>query len=261
MSVLVYTLQGRFGNQVMQYLYCRAFAEQWGYELRGESWIGESVFEIRHPRPDGRPLSRMGEVDLFTTLRDADRRFGATGLPANIEFRGYAQMQQCMIYTKRQAQTWLKLRADVETACAHALLSDRGIDDRIVCHRRVGDYAGYGYPVVSQRSYKMACDKFGLKWDMPEVAILTEEDPTPHAGFLPDDLSFMPDFYRMMVAPTLLRANSSFSWLAALLGDGLVLAPIIEGLEGGKEHDTQFVAGNWPRFANLDFVTDLRVSE
>ncbi len=91
--------------------------------------------------------------------------------------------------------------------------------------------------------------------------ILSEEEPTPHAPFIPDDLSFIVDFYRMVQAPTLLRANSSFSWCAALLGNGLVLSPVIDGLEGGKKHLCKFVAGNWPRFANFDFVTDLRVDE
>lgn len=255
MSVLVYTLQGRFGNQVMQYLFCRAFAEQFGYELRGDSWIGERVFDIRHPRPDGSPLSRMNEVDIFATLRDADRRCGATGLPANIEFRGYAQTQSCLnFYTKRKAQEWLKLRPEAAEKCAAA----RPDSDTIIGHRRVGDYVGYGgYPVVSSLSYWRALKKFGF--DDSRFVLLSEESPTHHAG-LPDDLSFMPDFYRMMKAPVLLRGNSSFSWLAALLGDGLVLAPVVDGFGGGP-CEAEFVAGNHPKFtSHLDFVTDLHVA-
>lgn len=163
-----------------------------------------------------------------------------------------------MIYTKRQAQAWLKLRPEIETACAHAVLSSLARSGAIVCHRRVGDYIGYGYTVVSHRSYERACSEFGL--DLEQAVFLSEEHPISHAGHLPDDLAFMPDFYRMMTARTLLRANSSFSWLAALLGDGLVLSPIVDGLEGGKEHDCAFVAGNWPRFCNLEFVSDLHVA-
>lgn len=257
MSVLVCTLQGRFGNQCLQWAFAFAFAQQKGMRFQCEPWIGERIFllpDYERPFP-GASYPRMNEVDIFQPALDISQPYWS-----DREFRGYAQSQRAMIYTKRQAQSWLKLRPEIETACANAVLADGGKDDRIVCHRRLGDYAGYGYPVVSLRSYERACERFGLKWNMPQVSILSEEDPTPHAGFLPDDLAFMPDFYRMMVAPTLLRGNSSFSWLAALLGDGLVLSPIVEGLEGGKEHDCAFVAGNWPRFTNLDFVTDLHVS-
>ena len=200
-----------------------------------------------------RGLPRFNEVTIFDK--------GMVALAPDLEFRGYAQRQECMIYTKRQAQEWLKLRPEIETACVAAVGAAGGSTDRIVCHQRKGDYAGYGFPMVSVGSYRQAAADFGLEWHEKHVAFLTEEAPTPHAGFLPDDLSFMPDFYRMMKAPTLLRGNSTFSWLAALLGNGLVLSPIIEGLRGGCQHNCRFVAGNWPRFANLDFVTDLFVND
>ncbi len=238
----------------MQWLFSYAFAQKHGLEFQCDEWVGERIFSLpEYKRPwDGAARLRRNEIELFRLFRNG----------VDVEFRGYAQSQQCVdLYTKRQAQAWLKLRPEIETACANAVLADcAGVEDRIVCHRRVGDYSGYGYPIVSHLSYKRACERFGLEWTSPHLSILTEEDPTPHTGFLPDDLGFMADFYRMMVAPTLLRGNSSFSWLAALLGDGLVLSPIVEGLAGGKEHDCAFVAGNWPRFANLDFVTDLHVA-
>jgi hypothetical protein len=255
MSVLVCTLQGRFGNQVMQYLFARAFADTYGLELHMDPWIGERVFAIEHPRPKGAITRRYNEVDF----RNWRVNFEVWRL-GDVEFRGYAQSQDCMIYTKRAARHWLKLRPEIETACAHAVLASTSEKARIVIHQRRGDYHGYGYPTVSTRSYIRALDHFGLRSTEPECVWLSEEKPIPHAGHLPDDLSFMPDFYRMMTAPTLLRGNSSFSWLAGLLGDGLVLSPIIDGCEGGKEHDCPFVAGNWPRFANLDFVENLHVA-
>lgn len=263
MSILVCTLQGRFGNQAMQWLFAYAFAQKHGLEFRCDEWIGERIFALpTYSRPDGRPVKRYNEIE-FAAMNAAGTFAVQNSIrePHDVEFRGYAQQQACMIYSKHDAQAWLKLRPEIETACANAVMTDcDGVEDHIVCHRRVGDYKGYGYPIVSHQSYKRACERFGLDWYSRHLSILTEEDPTPHAGFLPDDLMFMPDFYRLMVAPTLLRGNSSFSWLAALLGDGLVLSPIIDGLEGGKEHDCVFVAGNHPKFANLDFVTDLRIN-
>jgi hypothetical protein len=254
MSVIIPSFQGRFGNACLQYLFCRALAEKHRLELRTEPWIGERVFQIEHPRPESRERPRFGEIELtrprtsFEFLRDI-----STNNP-EFEFRGYAQMANCMLYTKRQAQSWLKIREEWMPALNRMLAHH---PDTIIGHRRVGDYIGYGYPVVSEASYRGACREFGL--NEQSLRILSEENPAPPIG-LPDDLAFLPDFYRMMTAPTLLRANSSFSWLAALLGNGLVLAPVIEGLEGGKEHDCRFVAGNWPRFANLDFVQDLHVA-
>jgi hypothetical protein len=255
MSILVCTLQGRTGNQVMQYLFARAFAELYGLELRMDPWIGERIFDISHPRPESAVSRRWNEVDFRdwrVNLGDEPWTLG------DVEFRGYAQSQDCMIYRKRDAQAWLKLRPEIETACARAVMESDAKDAKVVCHHRRGDLLGYGYPQLTRRSYELACNRFGLTWR--DAVVLSEECPIPHAGHLPDDLSFLPDFYRMMTAPTLLRGNSSFSWLAGLLGDGLVLAPIVDGLEGGKEHDCAFVAGNWPRFTNLDFVTNLHVS-
>lgn len=255
MNVLVCTLQGRFGNQVMQYLFCRALAERFNLELRVDPWMGERVFRITHNRPDHRPVKRYNELELAAMAQaGALDTVNSIREPRDLEFRGYAQIHLCMIYTKRQAQSWLQLRPDVEEKCAAV----RPDGDTIIGHRRVGDYVGYGgYPVVSALSYWRALKKFGL--DESRFVLLSEESPTRHAG-LHDDLSFMPDFYRMMKAPVLLRGNSSFSWLAGLLGDGLVLSPVVNDFGGGN-CDADFVAGNHPKFtSHLDFVSDLYVA-
>lgn len=238
----------------MQWLFVYAFAKQHGMEFQCEEWIGERIFDLpKYARPGSHDFKRVSELDIFSACETAD-------CPSNLEFRGYAQTQAAMIYSKREAQSWLKLRPEIEEACKiNTQLHDMsGPLDRVVCHRRAGDYFGYGYPVVSEHSYFMAMAAFGL--DLERAVILSEEKPSPNYP-IPDDLSFLADFYRMMTAPALLRANSTFSWLAALLGNGLVLSPVIDGLEGGKEHHTRFVSGNWPRFANLDFTTDLHVRD
>lgn len=250
MSILVCQLQGRFGNNAMQVLFAKAYAEKHGFTFQCDSWVGQRVFQLDDVRPhnaDGWP--RYNEAQLATIVPDH-----------SFVFRGYAQMQSCMIYTKRQAQAWLKLKPEIEEACYRNTPSFGGHGDKpIVCHLRRGDYFGYSYPVVAEDSYRAAANEYGLDWDCASVR-LSEENPTTHAG-LPDDLSFAPDFYRMMKAKTLLRANSSFSWLAGLLGNGLVLSPVIDGLEGGKEHLCRFVPGNWPRLANFDFTTDLHIAQ
>jgi hypothetical protein len=131
-------------------------------------------------------------------------------------------------------------------------------NDTIVAHHRLGDFIDCSYPVVSRRSYKNAAlAYFGEDRGLEFVA---EECPLPHVG-LPDDISFLPDFYRLMMAPTLLRANSTFSFVAGLLNKGVVLSPRIDGLKGGVEHDgVRFEAGNHCKLADFDFCTDLHVS-
>lgn len=251
MSVIVASLQGRFGNQCMQYLFCRALAERYGLDLRIQPWIGEKIFDLGcYARPDGSLNAvRVNEHKLLDLFHDDD----LTRPTANYEFRGYAQMQKCMIYTKRQAQRWLTIRPEHLPALIRILL--RYAPTCVVAHRRAGDYFGYGYPVVSIESYLDACKLYGL---VPPT-IISEEATSSHEG-LPDDITFLADFYRMMMAPVLLRGNSSFSWLASLLGNGLTLSPVVDGLAGGREHLCLFVSGNHPRFANLDFVEDLYVN-
>lgn len=263
MSTLVATLQGRFGNQATQWLFCYAFAQKHGMKFECEEWVGERVFDLpEYERPARRDFRRVNENEMMAfglRAREGKSEEMDADLP-DMEFRGYGQTTFCATcYTKRQAQEWLKLRSDIEQMCHESLWTafSKGPIDTIVCHRRAGDYFGYSYPIVSLRSYYDAMAHYGLH--MEYHVVLSEEKPTPHLR-LPDYISFMADFYRMMKAPTLLRGNSTFSWLAAMLGNGLVLSPVIDGLEGGKEHDCRFVAGNHPRLANFDFTTSMYIN-
>ncbi len=246
MPVLHCTFQGRFGNQVMQYLFARAFAVKWRYEFTSDPWIGERIFEIEHTRYTGPELPRFNEITLGSEKGDC-------------EFRGYAQMQPCMIYTRRQAREMLRFRPEIEQVLRRIIANRTPITrDSIVAHQRVGDYPGYGYPVISRQSYRdAAVHYFG---SCAHLAFVAEEQPVALEP-LPDELSFLPDFYRMTQAPTLMRANSSFSFVAGLLSSGLVLSPRIDGLAGGVEHDgVKFEAGNHCRLSHHDFCSDLYMS-
>jgi hypothetical protein len=255
MSTLVCTLQGRTGNQAMQWLFAYAYAKKYGLVFQCDEWIGERIWNLPpYSRPGLRQLPRFNEVQLAEFARNIQHPHE---LRFDFEYRGYAQTQWCVdFYTKREAISCLRLKPEVEKACIDMLphFSKRV---PITCHLRRGDYFGYNYVVVKRSSYERALECFGL---LAAPCYVSEETPWPR-GDLPEELSFMPDFYRMMTTATLLRANSSFSWLAALLNpNALVLSPVIAGLEGGREHDCQFVSGNWPRFANLNFTEDLHVS-
>lgn len=247
MPILNLSPQGRFGNVCMQFLFCRALAERYRYTLHCDEWIGEKAFDVSTPRYSGPPLPRLNEITIFDHI---DRGI-------DLEFRGYAQMQKCMVYTKRQAQEWLKIRSEWLPALGR-IGSHRFSNDSIVAHHRKGDFAGYNYPMISRLSYQQTAHFYFVSGK--QIEFVSEEEPTPRTD-LPDDLTFLPDFYRLMNAPTLMRANSTFSFIAALLGNGLVLSPRIDGLVGGIEHDNvHFEAGNHCKLADFDFCSDLYIT-
>lgn len=242
MTRLNLSLQGGFGNQLSQFAFARAYAERHGMDLCCSPWAGSEIFAL-DTLPAVTGLPRVTETELLNG-------YVPTG---DIDIRGYFQQQSALIYTRTQAREWFKLRRDID----HRLKSLPSIGNR-VCHLRRGDYSGYGYVVVSLESYLDAATQHDIA--STTLYFIGEDGAKnrPNAGF-DGALEFLPDFYRMMSAKILFRANSTFSWWASVLGDARTLAPVIEGLGGGKEHDCKFVEGNWPRFANLDFVTDLHL--
>lgn len=240
MSLITVTTMGRFGNQLFQYAFARAYAEKHGFDFQCDPWLGSELFKGSQDKRITKRLPRKSEIDLI----DGE---------SNFEFYGYAQCQKCMIYTREQVRKWFEFK----DGYSHRL-SKTYPPDEILGHRRVGDYLGYGYPVVSEASYRNACQKFGH--DPAKLKMITEENPTKHPDFT-GPISFVPDFYRLMNASILLRGNSCFSWWAGTLGDGKIYSPVIDNLVGGREHDVEFVEGNHPKFANLGFITDLHLKQ
>lgn len=225
---------------MFQYAFARGYAEKHGLELLTPEWVGEKIFDIAHLRPNSdKFLARRNETNFSPG-------------ESEIEFRGYFQNQASLIYTRADAKRWFVLKPKIKAALDRAVPIQGGV----VAHRRIGDLIGYGYPVVSKRSY----DDFLMRYGAPSCLFLSEETSELMDGFN-GELAMLPDFYTMMRAEVLLRANSSFSYWAAVLSDAKVFSPVIEGKEGGMEHHCEFVAGNWPRFANLDFVQDLHLAE
>lgn len=222
----------RLGNNLHIYAHARALAEQNLVELRTPPWVGESIFTL-----DDYPIKRPdGSEEVL---------------------RGYFQSQKDLIYTRADCRRWFALRPEV----ARILGADPEMQPNgITAHFRRGDYAGAGYPLVSRLSVIAAVAKY-FPGDH-EIEDVSDEHPVKHPAFR-GDLEMLPDFYRLMRAPILFRANSTFSWWAATLGNGRVFAPVITGLKGGEEHYTvPYVEGNWPKCADgLDFVTDLHLKE
>jgi hypothetical protein len=232
------SFQGRFGNQMFQYAHARGYAERNGLELRTWPWVGERIFEIAHAHEIVPNLERHTEK--------------TSGGKPNIELRGYFQNQESLIYTRDDCRRWFTFRPEIRDA----LEKLPPAECETVAHRRLGDFVGYGYPVVSLKSY----DDFTSRMGHYRYTLVTDDAPTQAAGFT-GELDFLPDFFKLMRAAFLLRGNSSFSYWAAVLSNARVFSPVIDGKVGGREHDCDFVMGNWPRLANLAFVSDLFLPE
>ena len=241
---------GLWGNQLFQYAFARGYCERHGLQLHTEPWPGHDIFDLHEP-PAFRPDERLAESHLI----------GQPPPSAAFSFRSYCQQQGCAdYYTKRQVQQWLRFRPEVL-----ARLAELPEGPLYLAHRRRGDYQGFGYVVVSDAAYKRSIRAHGL--DPEQVRFLTghgyvtpPEDESTVPG-LPQQFGFLRDFWWMMNAQILWRSNSTFAWWASTLGDPETWAPLIEGREGGREHDCDFIRGNWPRFANLAFTTDLHLAD
>lgn len=214
-------LIGRFGNKLFQYCHARRYCELHGHTLCTPPWEGERIFEI----PEA-------------TRTDAP----------DITLGGYGQNQDSLIYSRKWALDTLRLRADVRDKLDWNL-------GAIVAHVRQGDFADLGYPVIAPQSYLNAAHRFG--YDGSSMQTVSEAAPAARPG-ITGDLAFLPDFYRMMHADVLFRANSSFSWWAATLGEARVFSPVIDGKPGG-EVECEFVEGNYPKLSTLPAITDLHM--
>lgn len=244
MPLVTMPLTGRLGNLLFQYAYIRAYAEQNGYELSLPPWIGERVFTIPEAvRPDKyRPDLDLGE-QLF-------------------------QNQASLIYTRKQVKEWFTFKNEILMKVQHVACEPHDI---ILNRRSQLDYVGAGMVCISKESYLKARDdrfpdkaEYNTHWETDHDPIrLSYFDGDPSASGLGTTWVCLPSFYRLMTAPILFRANSTFSWWAVTLGNGRVFSPVIEGMKGGipNQHCDNWVEGNWPRMSLVEGFTDLHIKE
>lgn len=223
MTTVVPRLIGRFGNCMCIYAAAKALAEQNGWQLECEPWIGQKVFQLDDPKPSREPDHIVD---------------------------GYCQNQESLIYSRADCKRWFRFKQE-----AHDEFDSLSWP-RIAIHLRRGDYKDLGYVVVSMDSYLRAANENGHMLDHAYYESIPKK-----SGWFTGELSWVPDFFGMTRAKVLYRANSSFSWWAGVLSDAEIYSPVIDGLEGGKEQDCEFVAGNWPKFASLPNITDLHLRE
>lgn len=231
---------GRFGNCLFSYAFARSYAERNNLELQTDPWIGQRVFGLNDP-----------PIDNPDSLQRVDENTIQEGM-TNILYRSYSQQQKCLTYTRKDCLRWFRFSEEIENLFLkfNPLYS--------MAHRRDGDYAPYGYPVVSKESYRQAASQFDV---LPPEIITEDSSPYPRLG-IPEEFRDVLDFYMFTKAAVFFRGNSTYSWWAATLSNAKVFAPIMKGCQGGKENHCFFTEGNWPAFRHdLPFLTDLHLKE
>lgn len=240
MKLLSVPLIGRFGNLLFIYAHARAWAEQNGYELCLPTWIGEKVFTIPQAvRPEGRTPDFVWSERMY-------------------------QDQDSIIYTRKQVREWFKIRPEVLEQLRPVYPVEVLLDVR-----EGADYLGAGLVSLGVECYADAAIKRGYSPSQTEWELDTHPTRLPYftgdatAAGLGTTWVSIPAFYRMMTAKVHFRANSTFSWWAATLGNAKVYAPVIRGMRGGvpNQYCDNWVEGNWPVMADNAPNTDLHLAE
>jgi hypothetical protein len=217
----------RLGNQMSQYAFAKSYAEQHHCQLQTTPWIGQRIFQL-DDSPLERPYPNRNDLKL-------EQWSGET----NIAIVGYAQHQKHLIYSRAEALKWFTFRPEV-------LAQLSGVPHyKAAAHLRWGDFATTpGFIIISKESYLAACRQFGI--DPSELHFISEENPLTVPDLDPG-LSFLPDFYALIQADILLRAPSTFSWWAGVLGNHTrIFSPDQRGIPHSQPAPQRvpFVEGN-----------------
>lgn len=242
----------RWGNALFLYAFARGYAEANNCELQVPPWIGSEVFQLNDPPVTARGLPERTEF----TLRPGE---------TNITLSCFAQSQRALdYYTRHQVKQWFTFRPEILSALETVPIFE------VCAHIRHGDFLLYpAFLPISEVSYLRAHDQFGIKGLMhivsqefparcPALAAVHFRHPNPDGG----PGKWLADFWTLMQARVLFRANSSFSWWAAALASDMqrVFSPVLDNVRPARIVQCDFVEGNHPKIAAFPHCTDLNLA-
>lgn len=229
---------GRFANSALQFCFAKAYAEKYDAVLQiPEDWYGRKLFKnVENIEPIVSKLPKM-ELDYIPKGK------------VNIDLFGYFQHKEAFEFLSLE-----KIREYLQFKDEWIEMFPKKISFYIACHLRIGDYLdkySHVYCIPSKKSYIQAIMKatgstyesiaYG-SFGRNTVFWISEENPQLHSEC---PYAFLPDFFTLMNADILFRANSTFSVLASILGQNETYSPLVEHTTGIA--NVEFVKGNWPK--------------
>ena len=228
---------GRFANQIFQYLYLKLVANTQGAIVQTPDWLGKDIYAFTDPEPI-RPLPEVREsaqmgVPNTSALPDASalvsRKF--QNFP-DCDFWGYFQFHSSLYAPQITfIRTLLTPSAKIEGILKQSLHRLHASGKKIIAlHLRRGDYgydAFFRAPCIWYQDW--LCNEGITSREF--ILYIASEDAKQYisrfSGFevytnetiseISGDLSWLIDFYILQHANILAISNSSFSFLASML--------------------------------------------
>lgn len=226
---------GRFGNQLFQYAFAKSYALSVGATLQTPPWVGQTLFDgINDPPCQG---------DFPTLGLDVIPRNGRT----DVNLSGYFQFKDAFqYYSLDSVRQWFTFKPEWRDRFTNY--------PKIAAHVRRGDYVilySHAFCIIGEDAYTTAIEKQG--YSPLNVTWVREDRPT---HFAHPGLEWLEDFFTLLNAEVLFRANSTFSWWAGTLGNHkAIYSPVVEG-KTGFHKDIEFVPGNRPRCTSQPNTND-----
>ncbi len=254
MKVVQVKFCGLFGNKCLTYATCRAWAERFDAELQTDPWEGEILFEDVKPNPirGGHDLYvegcwfDQGAIDRSHTVLVHCFMAVMSKTPVKDGLAGC----QLFEFSRSQLRRWFKFRPEFAYSSPYDKAFHLRYWDPHISNACCPWYSSNTFPCanISRSSYDSAAAEFG--YDPAEFDVVHDREPHTKTG-VSKDLQFAIDFQILSQAGVTFRANSSFSYLAAAIGQGEVFSPMMKGVQGAWDKTPQFCSferGNYGSF-------------
>lgn len=230
---------GRFANQLFQYMFLRLVARRQGAIVQTPAWVGQELFGHDEPPsarifPEWRePIEQLEAAGEFRNCEWVQHFRSADPMFRSVDYWGYFMGHTADIVAEKDfIRSLFRFVPSFETTAAQRLAKLRERRTRILAvHLRRGDY-GYGHFFRAPCAwYEEWLSRNGF--DPAEWLIyVCSETPAAYrrrfVGFQTADASDLGgspvtaaylDFYVLTQADQVLVANSSFSFMAAMLNE------------------------------------------
>ena len=235
---------GRFGNQLFQYLYLWSVARVQNAIIQVPQWIGNDLFSLENtptclsfPIIKEKAYHNIGEFSTDLTIDPNILLEHNPNLP-NMDLWGYFQLHTSKYATNQDLiQDLFSFKPDLKNKLDNFIEKLKFDNKKIIAvHLRRGDYGYSSFYRAPCSWYENWLSNLNLNYEEYRVYVCSEsanDYSSRFAGFdvvnfdffgiVPDSsLSTLIDFYIMVNADILGISNSSFSFFASLLNKSAI---------------------------------------